>query len=105
MSFLVNASPSIYNATLGLLKNYPFICEKFSGFCELNQGFFDENQQTLLIGTLAASALTMVGGFYGMFLNRDGTLAISALFLTTSVLGAAALYSQYQFLVEAALWK
>ncbi|NGX50035.1 MAG: hypothetical protein K940chlam5_01646 [Candidatus Anoxychlamydiales bacterium] len=104
MSFLGNVSSSIYNSTLGLLDKYPVICEKFPGFCELNQGFFDEDQQILVIVTLAASALTMVGGFYGMFLNREGTLAISALFLATTALGAATFYSQYQFLESTALW-
>ncbi|HEU64777.1 MAG: hypothetical protein KR126chlam4_00473 [Candidatus Anoxychlamydiales bacterium] len=101
MNFLDNVSHAISNSTLGLLNKYPVICEKFSGFCGLGGNFFDDHQRTLLTATLATSAIAAVGGLFGMYLNRTGSFATNAVFLTTSALGAAAFYSQYQFLV---LW-
>ena len=74
MSFLINALPTINNITQGLLNRYPVICEKFPGFCNINVKYFADYQRDLLIGTLAATALTTVGGLYGMVLNSKGSL-------------------------------
>ncbi len=98
MSFLGNVSHAICNSTMSLLDRYPVISERFPGFCGLNASYVDEDQQTFLIGTLAASAIAAVGGLFGACLNRKGDFTTNALFLTTSALGAATFYLQYMFL-------